>query len=70
MFDPNPSEEGKPDSLFRRESTGSNFDIYQMICQIFLTHDRKEIFGILESPDGVSKNYYSVGRANQRLNFL
>ena len=70
MFDPNPSEEGKEDSLFRRESTGSNFDIYQMICQIFLTHDRKEIFGILESPDGVSKNYYSVGRANQRLNFL
>jgi hypothetical protein len=32
MFDPNPSEEGKEDSLFRRESTGSNFDIYQMIC--------------------------------------
>jgi len=41
-----------------------------MINQLFLTHERKEIFGIIDSPDGVVKNYYSIGKANSRLNYL
>ena len=65
MFDPT-----NPDSLFSKSVNGTYFDIYEMISQILLTHDRKNLFGIVNDNGEIGKKDYSTGRANKNLNLL
>lgn len=64
MFDPLNN-----DSLFNNPSDNS-FDVYQMIMQVFGTHERKTLYGIVNDMGEVDKKYYSIGKANQRLNYF
>jgi len=41
-----------------------------MISQVLLTHDKKELYGIVNDMGTIEKKNYSLGRANQRLNQL
>lgn len=59
----------KSDSLFNNPSDNS-FDVYQMIMQVFCTHERKTLYGIINDMGVVDKKYYSIGKANQRLNYF
>lgn len=59
----------KSDSLFNNPSDNS-FDVYQMIMQVFCTHERKTLYGIINDMGVIDKKYYSIGKANQRLNYF
>jgi len=41
-----------------------------MVTQALLTHDKKELYGIVNDMGTVEKKNYSIGKANQRLNYL
>jgi hypothetical protein len=41
-----------------------------MVSQVLLTHDKKEIYGIVNDMGTIEKKNYSLGKANQRLNLL
>ena len=56
-------------SLYNQPSDNA-FDMYQMIMQVFGTHERKNLYGIVNEMGTVSKKYYSLGKANQRLNYF
>ena len=65
MFDPLNNN-----SLYNQVSQNKEFDLYQMISQVLLTHDKKELYGIVNDMGTIEKKNYSLGRANQRLNQL
>lgn len=65
MFDPLNNN-----SLYNQVSQNRDFDLYQMISQVLLTHDKKELYGIVNDMGTIEKKNYSLGRANQRLNQL
>lgn len=56
-------------SLYNQPSDNA-FDMYQMIMQVFGTHERKNLYGIVNEMGTISKKYYSLGKANQRLNYF
>ena len=58
------------DSLYNKVSQNKEFDLYQMVNQALLTHDKKEIYGIVNDMGTIEKKNYSLGKANQRLNLL
>ena len=57
-------------SLYNQVPQNKDFDIYQMVNQVLMTHDKKELYGIVNDMGTVEKKNYSLGRANQRLNQL
>lgn len=64
MFNPLNSK-----SLYNSISN-NNYDMYQMLTQVLLTHEKKDMYGIVNDMETVDKKYYSIGKANQRLNQL
>ena len=65
MFDPLNSK-----SLYNQVPQDREFDLYQMVNQALLTHDKKELYGIVNDMGTIEKKNYSLGKANQRLNLL
>lgn len=65
MFDPLNNK-----SLYNQVPQDREFDLYQMVNQALLTHDKKELYGIVNDMGTIEKKNYSLGKANQRLNLL
>lgn len=66
MFDPDNS-----DSLIRKAVNNDQQNIiYNQLIASFLSHEQKQMYGIEETYEGIDKNYYTLKRANKRLNLL